>query len=194
MTTTLLLALATVFAAEPGVSCGATCTFLFMRDHGGDFSLDRLSELLSDRADGHTFAELRDVCTSHGVPATIVNARDFGRLPKEPFVAHFRGEDGDAVGHYVFLRPLEPTFTQYQLVAPPLPPEVVTVADLLARSDFTGWVLVRSTSSAPALAGWSLVAVGLVTFATAATGRRWRLKKVVDQCGGRLTPPLTPPA
>jgi ABC-type bacteriocin/lantibiotic exporter with double-glycine peptidase domain len=142
------------------VSCGAACTYLFVREFNLQARLADTVVLLPDKNDGHSFGELAAAADALGVSASIVNVKEFGRLPKEPFIAHVQSADGDPIGHFVFLRPLEPTFAQYQMIAAPLEPEVIFANELLARTDFTGWVMTRSTPKAAFWIGVAVIVVG----------------------------------
>jgi hypothetical protein len=160
----LLLTAFMVAADEGTVSCGAVCTYLLVRETRPEVSLAQTAERLADRPEGHSFGDLAAVADSLGVKTIVAHVKKSGRLPRGPFVAHFQDGGGGSVGHFVFFRPLEPTFTQYQMIAAPFEPEVLFASDILARPDFTGWVMTEAPSNLPAWAGVGLLIAGGILF------------------------------
>lgn len=160
MMLTVLLLIAAADAKSP-VSCGAACVYLFVRDTKPELNLSTVNDLLRDQPDGHSFADLATAVESLGISTSVLNVKESGRLPNGPFIAHFQSADGDGVGHFVFLRPLEPTFTQYQMIAAPFQPEVAFASDLLARTDFTGWVMTHRSANLSSWIGALLLVSGI---------------------------------
>lgn len=157
----LFILAALAFGADEGaVSCGAACTYLLVRESRPGVSLAQTADRLADRPDGHSFGDLAAVAESMGVNTSVKNVKKSGRLPRGPFVAHFQATDGGSIGHFVFFRPLEPTFSQYQMIAAPFEPEVLFASDILARPDFTGWVMTEAPSNLAAWTGLGLLIAG----------------------------------
>lgn len=189
MSAVVVLLIASAPSDDETVSCGVSSTLLFLREHQIDISLDELARRVPDRSRGNTFTELRDVCSSLGADASIVNVKGGNAgLPTGPFVAHLNARDGGEVGHFVFLRPLEPTFTQYQLIAPPLQPAVVDAREWMRRPDFEGWVLTVEKPTSTLKIGLGLAGVGIALTVFAAPSVRQSLFR------GRTWPKLTPAA
>ena len=154
-----------LLGADPEVvaGCGAVCVHLLAREMGNPFTLDAAVARLPDSEEGRSFDELKATLSELGVQTQLTNLRSKGlAVPRGPFIALLSRSDKEGPGHFVFLRPLEPSFSQYQLVGPGSDPEVLFAHEFLRRRDFTGWVLAPRGPNLALYAGLALLIFGLV--------------------------------
>jgi hypothetical protein len=157
--------LLTGFAASPErrVGCGAFGAHMLARELGRHSALEETTARLPDQPAGHSMRELQSALLEWGVRTEARFLKpSAAKLPKGPLIAHFNSSDKTSPGHFVFIRPLEPTFAQYQLVAPGSDPEVLFADQILSHPDFSGWVLRPAEFNVMFFGGVGLVVTGAV--------------------------------
>jgi len=141
----LLILLSAVQAQRSGaVSCGFAAVYTILRLEGRAVNTVMLDSLLPHSGQGNSLAELRDAAQASGLELVAVQLGSFEDSLDRPIIVHMKGQ---RAGHFVVLRRVgAPNQRMVQVIDPLNGHEIVDVATLCSRPEWTGLALIPKKS------------------------------------------------